>query len=344
MTSPDSEESARRHLVFDVGGTNLRAGLYQPETRELSRVLRRRTPSIETMGPSDGAGIRSRLYAELARLAGEVLAGCTPAAVAVAFAGPIDPKGRVLAAPTVWGTRQGPDPVPLQDDLRRLWPNVPVWVLNDVTAAGYRYMNHPHESFCVLTVSSGIGHKVFIDGKPAVGPRGHGGEIGHLRVDFSSGAPSCDCGGLGHLGAVASGRGAVRRMRRLAHDDPEGFRTSFVGRRAGAAENADNQLIAEGYRAGDPWICKLIQGIARPLAQAVAGIHLAVGVERFVIVGGFAAALGSGFRSELCKLAAACTWNLGQDWGSMIEVGEPDDEACLVGAGRFAELQPCPMP
>ena len=317
------------HLVFDVGGTTLRAGLYDPETRTLTRVTR---------GPAPGS--RPHLCAELVRLASELCAGRAPASIVVAFAGPVDPSGAVLAAPTLWGAHEG---FSLQDDLRNIWPAVPVRVVNDMTAAGYRYMSDPHDTLCVITVSSGIGHKVFIDGKPAVGPHGRGGEIGHLRVDFSPDAPECDCGGRGHLGAVASGRGALRFVQRSARENPEAFCASMLGRRAGSSESIDNPLIAECYRAGDRWTCRLVEQIAQPLARAIAGIHLAVGVERFVVIGGFATALGPDFRTALCRFAAESTWNVGQDWSSMIELGEPDDDPGLLGAGRFAESMRCAM-
>ena len=87
-------------------------------------------------------------------------------------------------------------PVPLHGELRELWPEASIVLMNDVTAAGYRYLRDPDENLCVITVSSGIGHKVFIDGKPALGPSGRGGEIGHWRMDDSPGSPRCECGGL----------------------------------------------------------------------------------------------------------------------------------------------------
>jgi glucokinase len=68
----------------------------------------------------------------------------------------------------------------------------------------------------------------------------------------------------------------------------------------------------------------------------LAGIHVALGIERFVIVGGFALALGEGYRQQLVRAAQDSCWNLGQDWGTMIALGEADDTAGLLGAGRCA--------
>src|SRR6185312_8922728 len=113
--------------------------------------------------------------------------------------GPIAPTGEILAAPTLW-PGVPIEPFTLGARLERAWPGLRVRVLNDVTAVGLAYVAGGRESFCVVTVSSGIGHKVFLDGRPVTGPSGRGGEIGHVVVDPRPEAPECDCGGRGHLG------------------------------------------------------------------------------------------------------------------------------------------------
>src|SRR5207253_5772742 len=106
-----------------------------------------------------------------------------------------------------------------------LWPGRPVLAVNDLTAAGARYVDLGHRDFGVLTLGSGVGGKLFVDGRPLLGSAGYGGEIGHWRVP---GAPpiACDCGGIGHLSALASGRGIVRLARWRADRDPDGFEAS----------------------------------------------------------------------------------------------------------------------
>lgn len=324
-------------LVFDVGGTSLRAGIYSLSTSRLERTIRRGTPSLRTL-PGRGAGtIRERLFHEMAEMARELLGERPPAIVSVAFPGPIAPDGRVLAAPTVWGGDGATGPVPLGDVLRGFWAGARVYVLNDISAAGYCYLNDPLEDFCILTVSSGIGHKVFVRGQPVTGPNGRGGELGHLRVDFTPDAPACDCGGKGHLGAVASGSAVAHQMMRLEGEDRAGFLTSELGRRAVYdVGRVDNEAIVAAFLSSDPWTQRVVRRMARPIGQVLAAIHLAVGVERFVIIGGFAIALGSGFREMLSIAAAECTWDLGAEWDAMVELGREDEHAELVGAGRFA--------
>jgi glucokinase len=288
------------------------------------------------MPGSPARRIQERLLEEMQLLAATVAGQEPPAVLCVAFPGPIDSQGNALSAPTVWGDGD-PKPFPVQRELQRLWPASQVFVMNDVTAAGYRYWRDPTEDFCIVTVSSGIGLKVFVAGQPVVGAAGRGGEIGHVRVDFSPTAPVCDCGGQGHLGAVASGRGALQTARRLAQRGSEAFSRSLLGQRLqGDLNGVDTQALVAAFRSGDPWACDLIREVARPLSQALAAIHVAVGIERFIIVGGFALALGESYRRELVRAARDSCWQLGQDWETMIVLGEADDLAGLVGAGRCA--------
>lgn len=323
-------------LVFDVGGTRLRAALYHGESRTVSRVHVRETPSTWTLPGASGEEIRARLIDAMAEAGQEVLGGLEPGVVGIAFPGPVDANGRVLAAPTIWGD-MGCAPLDVGAALAPRWVAAPLHVLNDVSAAGYRHLRAPDEDFCIVTVSSGIGNKVFIRGRPVTGAAGRGGEIGHAVADFAPDAPLCDCGGRGHLGAVASGRGALLAARRRAAADPAAFAASLPGRVAGGDPDAvTNESLVAAFRAGDGWTAALVREVGAPLGRALAGIHTALGIERFTLVGGFALALGEGYRAEVARAAAAAAWDRGGSWDERVELGAGDDLSGLIGAGRFA--------
>jgi glucokinase len=308
------------HLVFDVGGSKTRAALFDPGERAVLTSAAAPTPNHLDLPHASFEELRVRLLSSMQRLGSEVAQGATIDRVDVAFAGPLRPDGDVVAAPTLWGNRLA-RPYPLRDDLAALWPGARIGVLNDVTAAGYRYC-HPAEDICIVTVSSGIGHKVFVGGHPAVGPRGAGGELGHLRVDDSADAPLCECGGRGHLGAIASGRGVLKQARR----------------RDGQQALSSGDLVA-AFRRGEPWVAEIVERSAMPLGTALAAIHLGVGVERFVLVGGFALALGERYRRCVASASSARCWTGDGDWLPRIELGFDDDHSGLIGAGIAGALQ-----
>jgi glucokinase len=323
-------------VVLDIGGTHSRAAIYVSARKAIDRMVTWPTPNFLTQGHSSPDEICFSLLRQMRSVVEGIVDAAQPSIVSIAFPGPIDAACKILTAPTIWGSGRCPR-IDLAAGLRDFWPNSRIVLLNDVSAAGYRYLRSDDESFCIVTVSSGIGHKVFAYGRPMVGPGGLGGEMGHVQIDASPDAPVCDCGGRGHLGAISSGRGALSMARRLAADFPVEFSQSVLFSRFGPDPSGmTNEDLVETFHRKDVWAIQLIRRIARPLGQMLASIHLGTGVERFVLIGGFALALGEPYRAELARAAASCEWDLGQDWNRMLELGVADDNAGLIGAGRFA--------
>lgn len=309
---PSNEDG--EYLVADIGGTHLRVGRYSATLGLAVESRRISTPSFETMPGATPDEIFTAISNQLRSLSME-LGLPRPKAIGVAFAGPIDGEGRVLAAPTIVG-RPLPEPVDFGSHLRGNWPASEFLVVNDVTAAGLHHADDPNSDFCIVTVSSGIGCKIFLNGKPMLGSRLAGGEIGHWRMDYGSSAAQCDCGGIGHLGALASGRGALRLYRQRSGD-----------------QTRTNYDLVQAFHETDALAVEVVRLVASPLASALALIHLAVGIERFIIYGGFAAALGEKYRELLAEAAGGLCWNGADDWLGRIEIDRQDDLS-LRGLGR----------
>ncbi|WP_225834522.1 ROK family protein [Streptomyces sp. NK08204] len=321
--------------VLDVGGTTLRVGTYDPATGAVSRV--RRVP-VDGMHRDPGAPVpvlQRRVVEQIVREVAVHTGGRPPRALGVAFAGPITAAGLVLAAPTVWGRRG--DPLPLGELLAER-TGAPAVVVNDLTAAAWRYAATEPGDFCLLTVSSGIGNKVFRGGEVLVDADGHGGELGHWVCDLSPDAPLCDCGGRGHLGAIASGRGVLAATRRAAHADGTAFRGSRLAALCdGRAEHIDNRAVAAAVRAGDPFATEVLRATLTCLAQAITGVFTAIAVCRFILMGGFALAVGEPYRrllvGELVRLG--CFGLDAAQIDRMVSLGVADDDHGLIGAGRL---------
>ncbi|NUT31436.1 MAG: ROK family protein, partial [Hamadaea sp.] len=146
-----------RFVVMDVGGTTLRTACYLPGDR-LEAIRRTPTDGIARHPGSPADLLQPRVVGQIAAEAASVLRDTGATAVGIAFAGPVTDAGVVLGAPTVWGA--GGARLPLADLLRERL-GVPVVVVNDLTAAGHRYVEGPGDPpFCLITVSSGIGNKV----------------------------------------------------------------------------------------------------------------------------------------------------------------------------------------
>ncbi len=293
---------------FDIGGTNMRAAVIAVDGRraEVLEQQRRPTPN-HLLAPAVTA--RERLddvIGFMATFAEQVRQRRGADAVAAAFPGPIDAQGRVAALPTLWGS-EGASLCPLALDhlLAERLPGMPVRIYNDVTAAGFRFVAE-HPDFALFTLGSGVGLKVFVDGQPQVGPHGRGGELTHMVFDASADAPLCDCGGRGHLGAIASGRAWQRRV---------------------------EQVGVERAVAG-------LDAFAEPLARAVAMIHYTLGLETFLFAGGLAEGLGEPLRAAIVRGLPAQGWQQGQEWDAMIRLAPADDAHALIGGALAVAGEP----
>ncbi|MCX5388970.1 ROK family protein [Streptomyces sp. NBC_00094] len=335
MTTPTADVT-----VMDVGGTTLRVGSFDTSaTGGLHGVRRTRVDGMVAHPGDSVAGIQRRVVEQIVREAErqhDTGAGSGPGrALGIAFAGPVGRDGTVLGAPTVWG--EGGAPLPLQEILSaRL--SVPVVVVNDLTAAAWRYATAEPAPFCLLTVSSGIGNKVFRDGDVLLDAEGHGGELGHWTYDRSPDAPLCDCGGRGHLGAIASGRGVLAAVKRAAAADPLGYAGSSPAR-AGTTDpgSLTNPEVAAAVRSGDPFVTAVLRSTLVPLAAAVCAVFASIGVRRYVLMGGFALAVGARYRELLVEelVGQGCFGLTAAQVDAMVVLGAEDDDHGLIGMGRL---------
>jgi C7-cyclitol 7-kinase len=216
-----------------------------------------------------------------------------------------------------------------------------VHLLNDLSAAAWYLSTSIPERFLVVTVSSGIGSKLF---DPAVGVLddvAFAGEIGHSVADSSPDAVRCDCGGRGHLGAIASGRGIERRAREIARAAPHRFAQSECAHRYQATlESLTNEAhLVPAFRGGDPWTVDVVAQCSRYLARSLVYSIIVAGLGRVVIIGGFALAAGDAYLSVLRAAAReCCDYDLLRDGiGERLVLGAVGEEACLLGASVYAE-------
>ncbi|MFH9008980.1 ROK family protein [Streptomyces afghaniensis] len=338
--TPLATGASRTFVVADLGGTTLRVGRIAAGADSAEAVRRVPTEGLGRYRGLSARTLQDRVVDQLTRELAAYL--CSPggeeaSAVGVSFAGPMTKDGTVLAGPTLWGGAAAP--LPITDILtRRL--GVPVVVANDITAAAWRYAAAEPDPFCLITISSGIGHKVFRNGEVLISDSGHGGEIGHWRVDPAEDAMPCECGGRGHLGAMASGRGVLLAARRAAAGDPAGFgRSALADAAGGDPAGITNEDLARAVRADDPFATEVLRACLVPLAQAVNCVFTAIGVRRYLFIGGFAVAVGHRFVTllgdELTRLGC---FGLGdEEIRAMLSLGAADDDHCLIGIARMLD-------
>jgi glucokinase len=309
-------------IGIDVGGTKIAAGVVD----EQGRVLARRR--AETPG-TDPAAVLDTIGDLVDELRGEHEVG----AVGIGAAGFVDASGSaVLFAPHLaWRDE------PLRDAVVER-TGLPVVVENDANASGWaewRFGAVQGESHVVLvTLGTGIGGAIVIDGRPYRGRFGLAGEFGHMQV-VPDGLP-CDCGNRGCWEQYASGRVLTRRGRAAAEADTAlGHR--LLDAAGGTVQGIHGSQVTDAAGEGDEEAMEWIADVGDWLGVGLANLAAALDPGVFVIGGGLSEAgdlllgpartafsrtlTGRGYRPEALIVAAG----LGPDAG-------------LIGAADLARL------
>jgi glucokinase len=260
-------------LALDVGGTKLAAGVVRGDGSVRSRLVE---PADRDRGPDD----MIRRHLALGRRAVEA-ARLDPGAiraVGIACGGPLDPERGIILAPLHLPGWVDVPLVAIAEDAFR----VPAAVDNDATAgavAEWRFgagRDRDVGSLVYLTISTGIGGGLVLDGRPYRGAAGNAGELGHLTIDID-GDP-CACGRRGCLEAYASGTNIARRAREaLAAGEPSSLR---------GLERVTARDVATAAAAGDALAGRVWDDTTRRLGSAVATILDVLNPDLVVLGGG----------------------------------------------------------
>lgn len=260
-------------LAFDVGGTDMKAGLID-ETGAMREVVRVRTPLVRDELPgnvSSAPGTGEAVLAEVARLAKEFAdrhPDVLPTAAGLLVPGQVDDESGV----GVFAENLGWHNMPFRDRASALL-DLPVAFSHDVRGAGeaeYRLgAAAAFSDVVVMIVGTGIAAAIFMQGQLYLGG-GLAGEVGHSRV---ADGPECACGGRGCLEAVASAGAIARRY------------TALTGQHVGGAKDV-LERAAHGDRDADAIWQSALDALALGISHTVA----LLAPEAIVVGGGLAGA------------------------------------------------------
>lgn len=257
---------------IDIGGTKIAGGVVDAGG-DIVEKLRVDTP-VDTRELADA----------VAAMARELSSRHEVSAVGVAAAGFIDKaRATVYHAPNIdWHDE------PLKAILEERI-GMPVTIENDANAAGwaeYRFgAGRGTRDMVMLTLGTGVGGAVVLDGTLIHGGHGIAGELGHTR--FIRDGLKCGCGQSGCLEQYASGRALQRAANDIAdrHPDDIGRRLARLREQKGAIKGpAVSRLVLDG----DPGAIEALHRIATALGEACGGFQAVLDPELFVIGGGVA--------------------------------------------------------
>jgi len=265
----------------DVGGTNVRVALGDERGKIVSRLTER---TDKSSGPE---GVSRQIIRMIRSLAGSGQLE----SVGVGSAGPLDLKeGSIVHSPNI-----GFDYIPLVKPLEEAL-KVPVYLGNDCVAGvvgekefgyGKRYWN-----LVYVTISSGIGGGVFVDGHLLIGKDGNAHEIGHFTIDHA-GRLVCGCGKRGHWEAYCGGANVSNFIKlQLESKSPAEVEASILYQSSGGEwSKLSSRDLFEAAKKGDKLALEIVEEMGRLNAIGFANVTNAYDPE-LITVGG-AIALGN---------------------------------------------------
>ncbi|MFZ5901536.1 MAG: ROK family protein [Bacillota bacterium] len=260
---------------IDLGGTKILTALADTEGRVVQEI------KIPTQGGRGFDHVVERMAASVGEVLARQKAGRDElVAVGVGAPGPLDPStGIVKEAPNLPGWHS----VPLAASLAAR-VGVPVRIDNDANLAALGEhlfgAGRGTRDMVYVTVSTGIGGGLILNGELYRGAGRVAGEIGHLPI---ADAPACRCGGRGCLEALASGTAIAREARRLAKS---GQAPGLLVLAGGSAGKITAPLVFEAAERGDPQAKEIVRSAAAYLGRGLAVVVNMLNPEMIVLGGG----------------------------------------------------------
>jgi glucokinase len=257
---------------IDLGGTTAKIGLFTTSGALLEKW------EVATDTANKGENILRNLARSIGdKMTEKDLTAGDIAGVGIGVPGPVveDRYVPVCANLGGWGD------LDVSANLSALLDNIPVKTGNDanMAALGEIWMGTAKgcRNMVLVTLGTGVGGGVIVDGKVICGAHGAGGEIGHITVNRSE-AAVCGCGKHGCLEQYSSATGIVRCMKKLldGSDAPSVLR----------GKDFSAKDIFDAARAGDKLAVKELHDYADMLGFALASIAETVDPEMFLLGGG----------------------------------------------------------
>lgn len=259
-------------IGVDVGGTTVKIGLFtdQGELKENWEIVTRKEEG--------GSFILSDIAKSLdEKLEANKIDKAKVVGIGIGIPGPVTADGTVLKCVNLgWGIFN------VAEEVKKLTGIGNVKVGNDANVAALGEMwqggGKGYENMVMITLGTGVGGGIIIDGNILTGSKGAAGEIGHISVNFDE-EDTCNCGKRGCLEQFASATGIVKEAKRmlLVSDKPSKLRE---------LQYLSAKAIFDAAKEGDELANDLVDQLTRYLGIAASHIAAVIDPEAFVIGGG----------------------------------------------------------
>lgn len=306
------------YIGIDLGGTNIKAALI---TDEGNIVAKKKIPTMSDLGNEEVAKRISHLIIDLTELKEDGLKQIIGVGIGVPGQ-PNREEGKVILAPNLsWHN------VPLTEMLKI--PSLPVFLENDANLAAlgeaWTGAGRDSQNLVMITIGTGIGAGIIINGDLYLGACGSAGELGHSIVDPNG--PPCSCGRYGCLETFCSATAMVKNAKELLE---KGKQSSLAEN-----ENLEARDIVEAARHGDSLALKVLETTANYLGIGLGNIINILNPDTIIIGGGVSEA-GEILFNPLRDTALKCSLEVP---GCAVNIvpARLGNDAGVIGAARLVK-------
>lgn len=262
------------NIVFgiDIGGTKIKFGMFSADGNLLDKwsVSTDLSESGTYIIPSIAQNIKSFLSSR--NLSENSITG-----IGIGIPGPIDRNGYVLKCVNLYWNNFNP-----VTELKKYFPDTYITAGNDANVAAYgeyfKGAGKKYRNMMLITLGTGVGGGIVLDGQILSGSHGLGGEIGHITV-MPEETEHCNCGNIGCIDQFASATGIVRIMKKMLLE-------SKVKNTVYAENNLDAKTICHFAKQGEATALQCLQTCMGALGKGMAFFTHAFDPDVFVIGGG----------------------------------------------------------
>lgn len=310
------------NIGIDLGGTFIKYGIVN-ENGEIIEKGKAATPA--ECGYAETVAVIASVAGKMSAAHGVPICG-----LGIGAPGVVDgEKGIVRSSGNLgWENK------PLAKDLSAKL-GIPVTLANDANAAAFgEYAcgaGSDYKSVVLITLGTGVGSGIVLNGKLFEGNEGAGAELGHEVIRF--GGEKCACGRRGCFEAYASATALIRQTKRSMEKDKQSMLWQLCG---GDIGSVNGKTAFDGAAAGDKTAKRVVNNYLRYLSEGLANIANTFRPE-VILIGGGISAQGESLTKPLQKRVDKLMLGHGRYAPVKIKAASLGNDAGLVGAAMLAK-------
>ncbi|HAS74458.1 MAG TPA: glucokinase [Clostridiales bacterium UBA8960] len=313
------------YIGIDLGGTNIAGGLVTTAGEIVSKI------SVPTGRERGSDAVIEDIYQVVESLMKANQTGEQVKGIGIGIPGIADPHtGEVIVCVNLnWYN------VPLRAKLTEKTP-LPIFIDNDATVAGVAEFQVAQEGkykdAVILTLGTGVGGGVLVDGKVVSGHHGIGSELGHMLIGES--LYTCNCGRNGCLETFASSTAIIHYAKHLIH---AGRKSSMMDAVCGDIDKISGEVIFAAAREGDVVAVEVIRRLVTYLSRGIMNIVCTLDPEIVFLGGGLS--MAGDFLLNQVKTELDGLKYFKATPHAKVEIAKFKNDAGIIGAAMYAMIQ-----